>query len=435
METAVKREEQQDPPERVTPRRWLHALGPGVVAGGSDTDPTTVATLSVVGATTRFDLCWLVVLVIPMLVVVQTISARMGVVAKGGLEDVVHRRYGRGWAVVVLIAVLAVSVITLAADLEAGADALHLLAGPSYEWFIVPFALAAGALLLWGSYGWVERVLKYVLLVFLAYVVTAFVSHPDWPQVVLHTFVPHFGFSGAFTAGALALLGTTLTSYAYVWESIATAERRAPLRRLGLVQVEAGSGMVFAGLIFYFILVTTGATLGKDHAHVQTAQDAANALSPLVGHFSSVIFGTGLLASAVLAVPVLAGTSAYIMAETFGWRRSLDARFARAPRFYLCLFGSLVAAVVIGLIGVSPMTLLFIASIAGGLGTPVTLVMMMLIGSDRRVMRDKRLPKPLVIAGWTVAAIVSLACVAFILQTVLGGGSSLTGAMPAVHSH
>lgn len=414
--------EEDGPAERVTPRRWFRGLGPGIVSGGSDTDPTTVATLSVVGASTRFDLCWLVVLVIPMLVVVQTISARMGVVAKGGLEDVVQRRYGRVWAVVVLVALLAVTIITLAADLEAGAASLHLLIGPAYHWFIVPFAAVTAALLIWGSYHWVERVLKYVLLIFVAYVVTAFIAHPNWAQVLLHTFVPHFGFSGAYTAGALALLGTTLTSYAYVWESIATAERRAPLRRLGLVQAEAGTGMVFAGLVFYFILVTTGATLGKQHAHVQTAQDAANALAPLVGHFSSVIFGIGLLASAVLAVPVLAGTSAYVVAETFGWRRSLDARFARAPSFYVCLIGSLVVAIGIGLAGVSPMGLLFIASIAGGLGTPVTLVMMMLIGRDRKVMHDKRLPKPLQVAGWAVAAIVSLACVAFIVQTIAGGG-------------
>lgn len=415
--------ERANPEERVTLRRWLHALGPGLVAGGSDTDPTTVATLSVVGASTGFGLCWLVVLIIPMLVVVQTISARLGVVAKGGLEDVVHRRYGRAWAVAMLVAVLAVTVITLAADIEAGADALHLLAGPSYQWFVVPFVLATAALLLWGSYARVERVLKYVLLVFLAYVVTAFVSHPDWPHVLLHTVVPHFGFSSAYTAGALALLGTTLTSYAYVWESIATAERRPPLRRLGLVQVEAGTGMVFAGFIFFFVLVTTGATLGAEHAHVQTAQDAAHALAPLAGRFSSVIFGIGLLASAVLAVPVLAGTSSYVVAETFGWRRSLDATFAGAPRFYLCLMGSLVVAVVISLIGVSPISLLFVASIAGGLGTPVTLVMMMLLGRDRRVMDDKRLPRLLAAGGWAVTAIVSLAALAFIVRTIAGGAS------------
>lgn len=408
-----------DGAERVTPGRLLRAIGPGFVSGGADTDPTTVGTLSVIGATTGFELLWLVVLLIPMLVVVQAISARMGAVANAGLEDVVRRRYGRLWALVALVAVVSVSVVTLAADLEAGADALHLLIGPPYQWFLLPFAAAAAALLVRSTFTWLERVLKWVLLLFLAYAVTAFVARPDWSQVLLHTFVPHFSFSAAFTAGALALLGTTLTAYSYVWESIATAEEHPPLRRLGLVQVEAGSGMVFAGIIFYFILVTTGATLSPHHSQVQTAQDAAQALTPLAGRFSSLLFGVGLLASAVLAVPVLAGTCAYVTAEAFGWRRSLDSSFARARPFYLCLLGSLGVAAAIGAVGASPMTLLFIASIAGGLGTPITLVMMVLIGADGRTMGARRLPTWLLGAGWTVATIVSLSCLAFIVQTIV----------------
>ena len=409
--------------DRITVPRIARTLGPGIVAGGSDTDPTTVASLSVIGATTAFALSWLVLLVIPMLVIVQSISGRIGVVARGGLEDTVHRRYGRIWSIVVLAVVLAVNLITLAADIEGGSAALGLLTGLTYHWFLVPFCAATAVLLIWGSYAWVERVLKYVLLIFLAYVATAFVAHPDWQAVAIHTFIPHLSFSSDYVAGALALLGTTLTSYAYVWESIATAERHPPLRRLGLVQVEAGAGMVFAGLIFYFILITTGATLGAHHTNVQTAQQAANALGPLAGHFSSLIFGAGLLASAVLAVPVLAGTSGYVMAEAFGWRRSLDRKFTEAPRFYVALLLSLVVGLGISLIGVSPIKLLFAASIAGGLGTPVTLVMMMLIGRDRETMGDKRLQRPLAIAGWTVAGIVTVACVAFIVQTVVGGGS------------
>lgn len=410
-------------PPALTPRRLVGVLGPGVVAGGSDTDPTTVATLSVVGATTGFGLCWLVVLIVPMLVVVQTVSARVGMVARGGLEDAVNRRFGRGWAILMLLAVLAVNLVTLAADLEGGSAAVGLLTGHTYTWFLIPFAALSGLLLVWGSYQRVEGILKYVLLVFLAYGVTAVVAHPNWVEVAANTFVPRLETSSAYTTGALALLGTTLTSYAYVWESIAVAERKAPLRRLGLVQVEAGVGMAFAGIIFYFILVTTGATLGVHHTTVQTAQDAAHALAPLAGHFSEVIFGIGLLASAVLAVPVLAGTCAYVMAEAFGWRGSLDTKFATAPRFYAALLVSLVIALGIALLGESPIHLLFVASIAGGLGTPVTLALMMLIARDRRIMGDRRLSAPLVVAGWAVAAAVSLACLAFIVESVAGGGS------------
>src|SRR5207248_9446741 len=190
------------------PLALLQALGPGLIAGASDNDPTTVASLAVIGSTTAYGLAWLVVLVIPMLVVVQVVSASVGVVARAGLEDVIRVRYGRPWGLVALLLVLAVNLITLAADLEGGAAALNLLTGRPYQWFLLPFALAVGAFLIWGSYTALERVLRYVLLVFLGYIVTAFLAHPNWGRVLHDTLVPHFSFSSAYVAGALALLGT-----------------------------------------------------------------------------------------------------------------------------------------------------------------------------------------------------------------------------------
>lgn len=338
--TAPPAEEQ----ERRNPRAILKALVPGLVAGASDNDPTTVASLSVIGATTIYRLSWLVILVIPMLVIIQVVSATVGVVARGGLEDVVRHRYGKAWAFLVLLLVLAVNLITLAADLEGGSAALSLLTGLSYRWFIAPFGLGVALLLIRGNYHALERVLKYVLLVFVAYIITAFVARPHWDTVLHDTFIPHLSISSAYIAGALALLGTTLTSYAYVWETIEEAEERPPIRRLGLVQVDAASGMIAAGVIFWFIVIGTGATLGVHHQQVQTAQDAANALAPLAGRFASVIFGVGLLASAILALPVLAATSAYVMAEAFGWRASLDSHFGQARSFY----GAMIASLVIG---------------------------------------------------------------------------------------
>src|SRR5919199_2798939 len=262
------------------PLALLPALGPGLIAGASDNDPTTVASLAVIGSTTAYGLAWLVVLVIPMLVVVQVVSASVGVVARAGLEDVIRVRYGRLWGLVALFLVLAVNLITLAADLEGGSAALSLLTGRPYQWFMLPFALAVAALLVWGSYRALERGLRYVLLVFLGYIVTAFLAHPNWSRVLQDTLVPHVSFSRAYVAGALALLGTTLTSYAYVWETIAEAQEQPSLRRLGLVQVDAGLGMAMAGVIFWFILIGTGATLGVHHKQGETAQDAAAPRAP-----------------------------------------------------------------------------------------------------------------------------------------------------------
>ncbi len=177
------------------PLQVLRSLGPGLIAGASDNDPTTVATLSVVGATTAFGLLWLVVLLMPMLVVVQVTSAQVGVVAKKGLEDAVCDRFGRVWGWVTMLAVLAVTLVTLAADLEGGGAALGLLTGLPYQWFLAPCALAAAILLTWGSYAAVQRILRYVVLVFLAYIVAAVLARPDWSEVLRATLIPHFELS------------------------------------------------------------------------------------------------------------------------------------------------------------------------------------------------------------------------------------------------
>jgi len=259
--------------------------------------------------------------------------------------------------------------------------------------------------------------LKYVLLIFLTYIVAAFLTHPHWGQVLHETILPHLSFSSNYVAGALALLGTTLTSYAYVWETIRVSQEHTPLRRLGLVQVDAGVGMIASGVIFFFIVVGTGATLGVHHILMQTARDAA-ALAPLAGKPASVIFGLGLLASAVLAIPVLAGTSAYVMTEAFGWRGSLDARFTQAPAFYIALLLSLAVGVGITLLGVGPIQLLFFSSIAGRLGTPFTLALMMLATRSKRATGDYRVGRGLVTAGWAVTAVVTVAWAVTAVVTV-----------------
>lgn len=401
----------------------FRSIGPGLVSAASDNDPTTVASLAVIGSTTIYGLSWLVILVIPMLVTVQTIGAQVGAVCKAGLETVVLRRFGRTWAFVMLLAVLGVNIITLTADIEGGAAALQLLFHQNWQWFVIPFATGTALLLVYGNYDVLQHVLKWVALVFLAYVVSAFLARPDWGEVLRQTFVPHFERNNAYATGAVALLGTTLTSYAYVWETIEVAEERPPLRRLGLVRADAAIGMIFAGIIFWFIVITTGATLGVHHKDVQTAQDAAAALIPIAGPFAGIVFGIGLLASAALAVPVLAGTSAYVMTQAFGIRGDLNLPFARAPRFYYSLIATLVVSVVIAFIGVSPIKLLLYASIAGAFGTPITLMLLMLAARDKQVMGTHRIGRLPTAAGWTVTAIVVLACVVFLWQSMTSGGS------------
>jgi Mn2+/Fe2+ NRAMP family transporter len=394
-----------------TPKQkpFWHFLGPGLVSGASDNDPTTVATLAVIGSTTVYGLGWLIILLIPMLAIVQVISARVGAITKHGLETDARKLHGRAVALILLISVLSVTYVTLIADLEGGGAAMQVLTGIDYRWWVLPIAAASLSMLVFSSYEKIKRVLLIFPLAFLAYPISAVLAHPDWKAVLVGTFVPHFERSQDYASGAIALLGTTLTSYAYVWQTIETAEERPPLKRLGLVQVDATLGTIVAGLSFWAIAVATGATLGVHHQVVDTADQAAKALEPLAGHYARMFFGLGLLGSALIAVPVLIATSAYMLNETFGWHSSLNAKWRRAGRFYKSMIALTATAALVGLFGAPPIKLLFIASILGGIGTPISLAIMLLVARSKSVMGWRPIGAPLAAAGWSVAGVVALA--------------------------
>ena len=387
-----------------------------MISGASDNDPTTVATMAVIGSTTMYRLSWLTVLIYPMLSAIQIISARIGAVTKHGLQSDVARLYGRQWGLVLLLSIVSVNLVTLAADLEGGAAALGLLTHVSYVWFIVPFALAVLCMLLFGSYHVVERILKWVLLVFVAYVFAAFAAHPNWGQVLRNTILPSISFNKIYIQSALALLGTTLTGYAYVWETIEEAEEKPPISRLGLVQADAGIGMLLAVAVFWFILIATGATLGAHHMQVQTAQQAAAALVPAAGPAAGYLFAAGLLASAILAVPVIAATNAYVVGSEFGWKASLSHSPWQASPFYLVLAGSLLIGVVLSFVGVSPIQLLFVASIVGGLSTPISMLFLLLVGQNQEVMGDRVIGRVSRSVGWATMLLVSGVSLYFLWQ-------------------
>jgi Mn2+/Fe2+ NRAMP family transporter len=396
--------------------KWWRQIGPGIVSGASDNDPTTVATLAVVGSTTVYLLGWLVLLIIPMLAVVQAISGRIATVCGEGLETITKNRYGRAAALVILIAVFVVDQLTLAADLEGGGAAVHLFGGGDYRIYIAPIAIAAALMLLLANFNAIQNALKYIPLVFLGYAAAMVLAHPNWQHVLVGSFVPHLRFDKTFSADAIALLGTTLTAYAYVWETIEVSEERPRLRQLGLVQAEAGLGAVIAGASFWCIVIATGATLGVHHHAVQTLDEAAQALVPIAGPQASLLFGVGLLGSALIAVPVLAGTSAYVVAEMFDWRKGVDAKFQQARRFYIVVLVTLALAVGIAFVGVPPVQLLFAGSIAGGLATPITLFFVLMAANDERLMGAFRPGRWLQLAGWVTFVIISAGALMFLYQ-------------------
>jgi len=412
-------------------KRWrrlpefLRSIGPELLSGASDNDPTNVGTAAAVGSATTYQLAWLALLVAPLLGVVQTIAAHVGSVARDDLQTLTLKRYGRRVAVALLASVVVVNVVTIAADLQAGAAGIGLLAGIDARWLVVPLGLALVGLLLVGKYDEVVGVLRYVLVGFLAFGVAAFLAHPDWSQVLRYSLVPTLTLHRDVLAGGLAILGTTLTSYVYVWETIGRGVEEAPGdadkdRDLGRARIGAVIGAVFTAMILWFMLVASAATLGQHHTTITSAQDAAQALGPLAGSLAADLFAIGLIASAVVALPVLMSTTAYVVGAQFDWRRGLSQPVTHARGFYVVLTASIGLAFAVTLGKVSVIGMLVAASVIGGFGTPIGLVILVLLARDHTVMGAQLISGRLAIAGWTVALIVGGFGLLFVIGAALG---------------
>jgi Mn2+/Fe2+ NRAMP family transporter len=402
----------------VTSKPWWRYVGPGIVSGASENDPTTVASMAVIGATTLYSLGWLLILVAPMLAVVQALGAHVATTGGRQLEQIVKDVYGNAVAWILLLPLLVVSLLTLGADLQGGTAAMQLLTGADPRWFTIPLAAAILCFLIFGSYGRVRGILSLLPLAFLAYVGAAFMAHPNWHAVSAGSFVPALHFNAAQTSGAIALLGTTLTAYAYVWITVEVAEERPPVRLLGLIEIDSALGTITAVASAWFILIATAATLGVHHAQVHTARDAAQALAPIAGRYASLIFAVGLLGSALLAMTVISSTIGYATAALLGWKNALDARFSEAPYFYAVIGVALLVAAVCGLFGLDAIKLLFAASIAGGLTTPLSLIILLCVAASKKALGRQTAPVWLLVCGWCVAAIVSAAAAKFLVQAL-----------------
>ncbi len=385
------------------------SVGPELVSAASDNDPTNVGTAVAVGAQTGYQLSWLALLVAPLLAVVLAIAAQLGTVARDDLQSLTLRRYGRGAATVLLVSVVPVNLVTIAADLQAGAAGLGLLAGVDSRWLVAPLGAAVAGLLLAGRYGQVVAVLRYLMIGFAAFGAAAVLGHPDWPRLLTASLVPALSLRPEVAAGGLALLGTTLTSYVYVWETIGRGvEEPADATAQVCRRARAGAviGAVFTAVVLWFMLVAAAATLGRHHQSAASAQDAAQALRPLAGAAAADLFAAGLVISALVAVPVLLATTGYVVGAHFNWRRGLSEGVGRARGFYAILVASTALALAVSLAKVSVIGMLVAASVLGGFGTPIGLVLLIGLARDPQVMGPARISRRLAVAGWAVTVIV-----------------------------
>ena len=399
-------------------------VGPELLSAASDNDPTNVGTAAVVGAQTGYQLAWVAVLIAPLLAVVQNLALRVAVAGRGDLQSLASKRYGRMVAITLLVSVVVVNVVTIAADLQAGAAGIGLLAGINARWLVAPVGLGLLGLLLLGKYDEVVAVLRYLLVGFLAFGAAAVMARPDWPRLLGDSFVPDLSLHRGVLAGTLAMVGTTLTAYVYMWETIERGVEE-PLDTPdgeGWSRARAGAvaGAVFTAVIFWFMLVASAATLGRTHQSVSSAQDAARALRPLAGSLASDLFAGGLVVSALVALPVLMATTAYVVGAELNWRRGLSEGIRHARGFYAVMAVSIALAVAMALANISVLGMLVAASIIGGIGTPIGLAVLVLLARDPAVMGERTVPLGLAIAGWAVAVVVGGLGLLFLAGAALG---------------
>jgi NRAMP (natural resistance-associated macrophage protein)-like metal ion transporter len=375
-------------------RDFLKRLGPGIVTGAADDDPSGIGTYTSVGATAGYGFLWSAVWLLPFAVAVQESCARLAMVTGQGLAAVIKSRMPR-WVLVLAVLLVAVAnTVNIAADLSIMSAALGLIV-PIEGWLgVVLFAVALGFTEVVIPYHRYAKVLRWLCLSLLAYVAVLFVAQVDWQQVLTSTVIPSFDFSRLSFELLIALAGTTISPYLFFWQAAEEVEEhkfKASVE-VSAVEISAMRGDVFAGMltgvfIMFAIMATAAATLNASGiTQVSSAADAALALKPIAGEFASLLFLLGILGVGLLSIPVLAGATAYAVAETFGWRESLELKPRQAKAFYAVIVVSMAVALVLNLWGIEPVHFLLIAATLNGLTAPVLMAIIWWLARDKNLL-------------------------------------------------
>ena len=406
-------------------------LGPGLITGAADDDPSGIATYSQGGAQFGYSLLWTLFFTYPLMVGIQVVSARIGRVSGYGLAGNIRRHYPK-WVLYGLVSLLlAANTINIGADLTAMADATTLLIGGSRHAYILGFGLFCVVLQIYFSYARYVRVLKWLTLSLFAYVGVVFSVDLPWSEVIKGVFIPSLSTSAGYLTTVVAIFGTTISPYLFFWqasqecEDLRAVKADKPLhnhpgqaaRQLARIKLDTYIGMGFSNLIAFFIMLTTAATL---HAHgvtdIQTSAQAAEALRPIAGKFAFLLFSMGIIGTGLLAVPVLAGSAAFAVAESFRWRRGLDLTPLRGVRFYGVIAAATMVGVGLGFTRLDPIKALFFAAVINGVISAPIMVVMMRMASNPKIMGEFVVTRRLRILGWAATTVMAVAVAAMFIQ-------------------
>lgn len=419
--------------------RLLSRLGPGLITGAADDDPSGIATYSQAGAQFGYGVLWTVVVTTPLMVAIQLVSARIGRITGQGIVANLRGRYPRALLALVLGLLIVANTINIAADLAAMGEALRLVAGGGEHGHALVFGALCLLLQVFVPYHRYVRLLKWLTLFLFAYVATALVAAVDWRAALRGMLVPSPRLDAEYLLIVLAVLGTTISPYLFFWqaaqevEDLRLAPRAVPLRdqrrggklQLRRIAVDTWVGMIVSNVVAAAIMITTAATLhGAGITSIQTSAQAAEALRPLAGEFTFLLFAVGVIGTGMLAVPVLAGSAAYALSEAFGWPATLEAKPSAAPRFYAIIAAAMLVAVAIDFTPLDPIQMLFWSAVINGVVAAPIMAVMLVLACDRQVMGAFVLPRGLRIVGWAATALMALVILALVGAALLQRGAS-----------
>ena len=414
-------------------RGFFADLGPGLITGAVDDDPSGISTYSVTGAAFGYAQLWTALFSFPLMVAVQLMCSRLGMVTGRGLAGVIRRRYRRRvlWIACGLLTIA--NVFNIGADLGGMAEATEMVTGVDSRILVPVYAAVIVSLLFWSSYRRIARLFKWLTLVLFAYVGAGILAHPDWHAVVHATLVPHVEPTAGYIATFVGILGTTISPYLFFWQAgQEVEEERAHGRRslearegataaeLRRAKVDVLTGMFVSNFVMYFIILTTAASL---HAHgvtdITTAQQAAEALRPLAGDRAYWLFSLGIIGTGMLSVPILAGSCAYAIAEAAAWRGSLDDRPKNARGFYAVLAVAVGVGLLLDFGGFDAVAMLFWSAVVNGVLAPPLIVLVVLLTSDPKVMGTRVNGRSLQLLGWTTAIVMAVAAAVMLVTTTV----------------
>jgi NRAMP (natural resistance-associated macrophage protein)-like metal ion transporter len=410
-------------------RRFFLVLGPGLITGASDDDPSGIGTYAQAGAALGFSTLWTALFTFPMMYVVQFVCAKIGMITGSGLARVLRVHYPKWVLYPVVGALVVANTINAGVDIGAIAAAVNLLVPIPVTALIIPMTAIILIVQVWGSYRLLAKIFKWLTLALFAYIGSAFLAKPDWSAVFTGTFRPTIRLDRESLMVLVAILGTTITPYLFFWQADQEVEEEISMGRRTLHQrrgatpaeltyagLDVGAGMLFSNVVMYFIILATASTLFKTgHTNIQSATQAAEALKPLAGDAAAILWAPGLIGAGMLAVPILTGSAAYAIAEAMGWKHGLDERPRRAKLFYGMIVLSTVSGMLINFIGINPMTALFWTAVINGFLAPPMLLIVMLIANNTDVLGDHVNGSVANIVGWATTAVMFAAAIGLAL--------------------